>query len=72
MNIKMNYFGLIVFLIFVIILSIIFAPLLTLWCVYTIWNIEETSYDFWHWLAALCLSGTLAGMLGGINRNGNR
>jgi hypothetical protein len=48
-------------IVIVIILVVIFLPFLGLWCVETIWDVPNMEYDFWHWLAALCIGGSLFG-----------
>jgi len=56
------------FLVLLAVTAIIFGPFLTLWCVYTIWDMPEVAqvYDFWHWLAAFCFSGAVGGAFAGV------
>ena len=46
------------FVIVLAILVIIFAPFLGIWCINTMWDVNNP-YDFWHWLAAFVMSGAL-------------
>lgn len=47
---------------------IAFGPLLTIWCINTLWDMSNP-YDFWHWLAALLIE---AGALSGISGLGGK
>lgn len=48
------------FLVFFIVALVIFGPLLTIWCINTLWG-TETPFTFWTWLAALLIGGVFAG-----------
>jgi hypothetical protein len=40
--------------------GIVFLPFLTIWCVNTLWDMNNP-YDFTHWFAALCIGAGLFG-----------
>ena len=49
---------------------IIAGPFISLWAIYTIWDLPETAqvYDIYHWLAALFMGGMIGGTLTGISQ----
>lgn len=51
------------FTIILVLAVVVFMPFATLWGVYTIWDmpVESQVYDFYHWLAAFCVSGMFGG-----------
>ena len=57
------------FIMLVALAVVVFFPLAVLWSVYTVWNmsIELQVYDFYHWLAAFCLSGMFGGAAAGAS-----
>lgn len=59
-NNKMKFAGCIVVAVLVVLAAIILVPLLMVWSINTLFNVQNP-YDFIHWLAALVLIALLAG-----------
>jgi hypothetical protein len=60
----MGKLGCAIIIVAVVVAAIIFCPLLTIWCINTLWDVNNP-YDFWHWLAALLVGGSVLGALFG-------
>jgi len=58
--------GCIWLIIVAIVVAVLMVPFLMIWCINTLWDMDNP-YNFAHWFAALCVGGGLFGgsLLGG-------
>jgi hypothetical protein len=64
----MGKLGCVLLIVAIAVVAVIFCPLLTIWCINTLWDVNNP-YDFIHWLAAVLVGGSVIGSIfGGVSR----